>query len=70
MDLVFNMTAQPNAKLLEWYEKIRAIGSRDIAFPISERYLKMLKAHHFERFPELKRLRLAREAVEARPTTA
>ena len=69
-ELMVNMTAQPDAKLLDWYEKIRAIGSRDIAFPISERYLKMLKAHHFERFPELKRLRLAREAVEARPTTA
>lgn len=64
-ELMVNMTAQPDAKLLEWYEKIRAIASRDIAFPLSERYLKMLKAHHYERFPEHKRLRLAREAAEA-----
>ena len=69
-ELMVNMTAQPNAKLLDWYEKIRAIGSRDVPFPVSKRYLNMLKAHHFERFPEHKRLRLAREAAEARQINA
>jgi radical SAM superfamily enzyme YgiQ (UPF0313 family) len=60
-ELMVNSTVESDETLLKWFEIIRAKGSRDVAFPISERYLKMLKDRHFERFPEEKRLRLAKE---------
>src|SRR5258708_5259340 len=51
-ELIVNMTSEPNEKLLEYYEKIRATASRDVAFPVSDKYLRKLADHYYRRYPE------------------
>ena len=55
-ELMVNMTAEPDERLRYWYNKINAIASRDVAFPVSERYLTKLADHYYKRFPSEKRL--------------
>ncbi len=63
-ELIVNMTSEPDEKLLEWYERIKKVSSRDVAFPVSERYLTKLADHYYRRYPEEKRLRLAQPALQ------
>lgn len=58
-ELVVNMTTMPDEKLLEWYRRINAVASRDIALPVSKRYLTKLADHYYQRFPAEKRFQPA-----------
>ena len=58
-ELIVNMTPESDEKLLEWYERIKAVSSRDVAFPLSDRYLSKLADHYYNRYPEERRLRLS-----------
>ena len=59
--LYVNMTKMPDEVLQHWFDELLELCHRNVAFPVSEKYLSKLAEHYYKRVPERKRLKIVNE---------